>query len=120
MTLAGEMDLTTARLVTAALTACLQDVPRTTELDVDVDLTAVTFCDAGGLNAFLAASRQATDTGATLKLHYPPPIMTRIIEITGSGHLLEALHRTRLRGLGVRVGVCGAGTAHLPVTGPYH
>ena len=117
ITLAGELDLTTAPLVSAALTACLQDGTRTA--DIDVDLTAVTFCDAGGLNAFLAASRLATDTGASLKLHYPPPIMTRIIEITGSGHLLDVLHSTRRRVLKVRAGVCGAGTAYLPVTGPY-
>jgi len=56
---------------------------------VDVDLTAVAFCDAGGLDAFLAASRLATDAGTALRLHCPPPAMARIIEITGSGFLLH-------------------------------
>ncbi|WP_405639872.1 STAS domain-containing protein [Streptomyces sp. NBC_00019] len=41
ITLAGEIDLATAPLLRSALTACVHDGIRT----VDVDLTAVTFCD---------------------------------------------------------------------------
>ncbi|MFD6172983.1 STAS domain-containing protein [Streptomyces coeruleorubidus] len=83
--LAGEIDLATAPLVHAALAACVHDGVRTT----DVDLTAVTFCDASGINAFLTASRLATDAGMTLRLHGPPPAMARIIELTGSAFLLH-------------------------------
>ena len=61
----------------------------------DVDLTAVTFCDAGGLNAFLMAFRFATDAGTTLQLHYPPTALARVIDITGSGFLLHELHAVR-------------------------
>ena len=85
ITLAGEIDLATAPLVHAALAACVHDGVRTT----DVDLTAVTFCDASGINAFLTASRLATDAGMTLRLHGPPPAMARIIEMTGSAFLLH-------------------------------
>ncbi|KOG30740.1 STAS domain-containing protein [Streptomyces resistomycificus] len=85
VTLAGEIDLATAPLVHAALTGCLRDGIRT----VDVDLTAVTFCDASGLNTFLTASWLATDAGKTLRLHHPPPAMARIIEMTGSAFLLH-------------------------------
>ncbi|MBC2905362.1 STAS domain-containing protein [Streptomyces cupreus] len=91
ITLAGEIDLATAPLVRAALAACLRDGIRT----ADVDLTAVTFCDASGLNALLTASRLAADAGATLQLHYPPPTLARIAEITGSGFLLHDLHAVR-------------------------
>lgn len=91
ITLSGEIDLTTAPLVRAALAACMRDGIRTT----DVDLTAVTFCDASGLNAFLMASQLATDAGMTLQLHYPSPTLARIIEITGSGFLLHELHAIR-------------------------
>ena len=94
ITFAGEIDLTSAPLVHAVLAACVCDGIRTT----DVDLTAVTFCDVRGLNAFLAASRLATESGTTLQLHYPPPILTRIIEITGSGFLLHQLHAARPSG----------------------
>ncbi|WP_141307374.1 STAS domain-containing protein [Streptomyces spinoverrucosus] len=85
------MDTATAPLVSAALATCGRDGIRT----ADVDLTAVTFCDAVGLNAFLAASRHATDAGTTLQLHYPAPTMARIIEVTGSGSLLHELHAAR-------------------------
>lgn len=85
ITLAGEIDLATAPLVRTALAECLNDGMRIT----DVDLTEVTFCDASGLNAFLTASGLATKAGTILRLHHPPPIMIRIIEITGSGFLLH-------------------------------
>ncbi|MFJ8364075.1 STAS domain-containing protein [Streptomyces sp. NPDC093984] len=91
ITLAGEIDLNTAPLLSAALATCARDGIRT----ADVDLTAVTFCDVSGLNAFLAASRHATEAGTSLQLHYPPAVMARIIEITGSGFLLHELHATR-------------------------
>ncbi|MGW0609437.1 STAS domain-containing protein [Streptomyces sp. NPDC002788] len=91
VTLAGEIDLATVPLVRVTLAACLHDGIRTT----DVDLTAVTFCDASGLNAFLTASRLATDAGTTLQVHYPPPVLARIIEMTGSSFLLHAPHADR-------------------------
>ena len=85
ITLVGEIDTATALLVRTAVAACVLDGVRY----VDVDLTAATFCDAGGLNAFLAAHRTATGAGTALRLHCPPPVMARIIEITGSGFLLH-------------------------------
>lgn len=91
ITLAGEIDLTTAPFVRAALASCMRDGIRT----ADVDLTAVTFCDVSGLNAFRMASQLAADAGMTLQLHYPPPILARIIEITDSGFLLHELHAVR-------------------------
>ncbi|MFE7169704.1 STAS domain-containing protein [Streptomyces sp. NPDC057616] len=91
ITLAGEFDLTTVPLAHAALGACLRDGIRT----IDVDLTAFTFCDASGLNAFLAASGLAADAGTTLQLHYSPPTLTPIIDITGTGFLLHELHTVR-------------------------
>jgi anti-anti-sigma factor len=102
--LAGEIDLVTAPLVRAALTACLRDGIRA----ADVDLTAVTFCDVSGLNAFLMASRLATDAGTTLQLHCPPPTMARIIEITGSGFLLHELHAARAPSRRVAAAAVGA------------
>jgi anti-sigma B factor antagonist len=82
--LTGEIDRATAPLIPAALTTCLRDGIST----ADVDLT-VTFCDVGGLNAFLTASGPAADAGGTLRLHHPPPSPARIIEIAGSGFLLH-------------------------------
>ncbi|WSQ10655.1 STAS domain-containing protein [Streptomyces sp. NBC_01231] len=87
ITLAGEIDLATAPLVRESLAECLRDGI----LSIDVDLTAVTFCDVGGLDAFLLASRLATDTGRTLRLHHPSRSMARVIEITGSGFLMHSV-----------------------------
>jgi anti-sigma B factor antagonist len=91
ITLAGEIDLATAPLVRATLATCLRDGIRT----VDIDLTAVTRCDADGLGAFLEASRLATEAGTTLRLHYPPPAVSRMIEVSGAGFLLHGPHAAR-------------------------
>lgn len=85
---AGEIDLATVPLVRATLTGCVRDGIRA----VDVDLAEVTFCDVSGLNVFLAAFRQAAHAGTALRLHRPPPVMARAIEITGSGFLLHGPH----------------------------
>ncbi|MFF4632459.1 STAS domain-containing protein [Streptomyces griseorubiginosus] len=91
ITLAGEIDLATAPLVRVALAACAHEGIRT----VDVDLTAVTFCDAFGLNVFLAAFQQSAQARRVLRLHCPPPVMVRVIAITGSGFLLHEPHAVR-------------------------
>ncbi|MER6960125.1 MULTISPECIES: STAS domain-containing protein [unclassified Streptomyces] len=104
ITLAGEIDLATAPLVRQALAECLPDGISS----IDVDLTAVTFCDASGLNAFLMASRLATDAGMTLRLHHPPQCMTRVIEITGSGFLLHSFPAAGVRPR--RIPVAAGGT----------
>ncbi|MEU3612355.1 STAS domain-containing protein [Streptomyces sp. NPDC006872] len=104
ITLAGEIDLATAPLVRQAPAECLPDGIRS----IDVDLTAVTFCDAGGLNAFLTASRLATDAGMTLRPHHPSQCMTRVIEITGSGFLLHSFPAAAARPR--RIPVAAGGT----------
>ncbi|MFH0177485.1 STAS domain-containing protein [Streptomyces cacaoi] len=104
VTLAGEIDLATAPQVRKALAECLSDGIRS----IDVDLTAVTFCDASGLNAFLLASRFATEAGRTLRLHHPPQSMARVIEITGSGFLLHSFPAAGGRPCGIPVVMGGA------------
>lgn len=104
VTLAGEIDLVTAPLVSEALAECLRDGIRR----IDVDLTVVTFCDVSGLNAFLTASRLATDAGRTLRLHHPSLSMARVIEITGSGFLLHSFHAAGARPCPAPVSAGGA------------
>ncbi|WP_367137490.1 MULTISPECIES: STAS domain-containing protein [Streptomyces] len=84
ITLAGEIDQVSAPLVSAALERCLREGIRT----IDVDLTPVTFCDCSGLNAFLGALHHTVAAGGSLRLHYPPPTLTRILALTGTGPLL--------------------------------
>ncbi|MET9444634.1 STAS domain-containing protein [Streptomyces sp. NPDC006610] len=83
ITVVGDIDLTTAPFIRTALAQCLHDLTRT----VDVDLTAVGFCDVSGLNVFLAASETLSRTGRTgalLRLLCPPQSLVRVVEITGS------------------------------------
>ncbi|MEI5098488.1 STAS domain-containing protein [Streptomyces sp. PmtG] len=87
ITLAGEIDLETVPLMRAALERCLRDGMRT----IDVDLTPVTFCDCSGLNAFIEAFLRSTAAGGTLRLHYPPPMLARMIDLTGCGSVLMGL-----------------------------
>jgi len=84
ITLAGEIDLDTAPLLRAALELRLHDgVSR-----VDVDLSAVSFCDASGLNVFLAVSRHAAAAGVSLRLREPDRALVRLFDLAGCGFLL--------------------------------
>ncbi|GGO45671.1 hypothetical protein GCM10012286_34790 [Streptomyces lasiicapitis] len=87
ITLAGEIDLETVPLMRAALERCLQDGVRT----IDVDLTPVTFCDCCGLNAFIEAFLHSAAAGGTLRLHHPPPMLARMIDLAGCGFVLMGL-----------------------------
>ncbi|MEU9882004.1 STAS domain-containing protein [Streptomyces phaeochromogenes] len=87
VTLAGEIDLTSAPLVHASLERCLHDGIRS----IDVDVTAVTFCDCSGLNAFLYALLHTAAAGGSLRLVHPSPALERLVTLTGSGSLFLTL-----------------------------
>lgn len=59
VTLAGELDLSTA----PALTERLGVLPHTPEAAVVVDLSGLTFIDSSGLNALVLAARSRTANG---------------------------------------------------------
>ncbi|MFH0177245.1 STAS domain-containing protein [Streptomyces cacaoi] len=84
ITLSGEIDLDSAPLLRASLERCLRDGIHT----IDVDLTSVRFCDCSGLNVFLRAAQQTTVAGGAVRLHHPPPVLARLLDLTGCGFLL--------------------------------
>ncbi|MCM2387181.1 STAS domain-containing protein [Streptomyces albipurpureus] len=86
ITLAGEIDLTTVSLLGGTVEKCVREGIRT----IDIDLTALTFCDVSGLNAFLVARNHTASAGCSLRLHHVPPILNRILDITGTGFLLHS------------------------------
>ncbi|MGW3644566.1 STAS domain-containing protein [Streptomyces sp. NPDC000878] len=90
VTLTGEIDLSSAPLVHASLERCLRDGIRA----IDVDVTAVTFCDCSGLNAFLYALMHTAAAGGSLQLHHPSPALERLVALTGSGSLFLRLPDT--------------------------
>jgi anti-sigma B factor antagonist len=84
ITLSGEIDLHTAPVVRASVERC----PREGVRVIDIDLTAVPFCDCSGLNAFLHMSDAAEAVPAVLRLHFPCPMVLRLL--TGSADRLLA------------------------------
>jgi anti-sigma B factor antagonist len=48
-----------------------------------VDLSGVEFCDSTGVNALLAAHRQAREAGGDLELAGPRPAVRKILQVTG-------------------------------------
>lgn len=74
ITLAGEIGPSTAPQVRTAPERCLHDGITT----IDVDLTTVDRCDSSGPRIFLDASRHAAETHASLRLHYPSPMWSRV------------------------------------------
>ncbi|MFC8202050.1 STAS domain-containing protein [Streptomyces sp. NPDC057298] len=90
VTLAGEIDLNSAPLVRESLERCLRDGIRV----IDVDVTAVTFCDCSGLNTFLHALLNTATVGGSLHLHYPSPALERLFVLTDTGSLFLPLPDT--------------------------
>ncbi|WP_327351504.1 STAS domain-containing protein [Streptomyces sp. NBC_01304] len=86
ITLSGEIDLESVPLLRETLERCLRDGIRT----FDIDLTPVIFCDCTGLNAFIKAAQQINTAGGSLQLHYPPPMLTRMITLARCTFLLSS------------------------------
>ncbi|SEC46957.1 anti-anti-sigma factor [Streptomyces sp. 2231.1] len=84
--LAGEIDADTAPAVGAAVD---DSFSRETG-DVDIELADVSFCDASGLNVFLAAALSADASGRRLRLRHPTPAVRRVFDLTGTATLLDA------------------------------
>lgn len=55
-----------------------------------VDLERVTFIDASGLRAFLGAAKRAGRSGRTFTITRAPAVVQRVLQITGTTHLLAA------------------------------
>jgi anti-sigma B factor antagonist len=81
---AGELDLATAPLIGATFHRLNSAQP----LHVHLDLSGVNFCDAAGLNAFLAADRLLRATSGRLTLIRPSPQIRRLLTITKLDQIL--------------------------------
>ncbi|MYQ49564.1 STAS domain-containing protein [Streptomyces sp. SID4985] len=84
VTLAGDIGPATTPLLRAALEQCLLDGVTV----IDIDLTTVGSCDAGGLDVLRSASRRAGRVHARLRLRHPCAQITRLLDATGSASLL--------------------------------
>jgi anti-sigma B factor antagonist len=79
----GELDHFSAPVLAQALAAAAQG-----RGDVMVDVAAVTFCDAGGLNCFVDGWVRLRESGRHLSLARPTPALARLLSIAGVEHLL--------------------------------
>ncbi|MDT3399384.1 STAS domain-containing protein [Streptomyces sp. B1866] len=81
----GEIDLSTAPELTAALDAATARA----RPDVVVDLRPVTFLDCSGLSALCRARHRALDRGGRLRLVLDDPYRLRILRLAGLGGVFE-------------------------------
>lgn len=84
LSVAGELDRATAERLEVALEEGLEG--RTDE--VELDLSAVSFLDLGGIRALLRAHRRTRDEGAALAVVRPSNSVRRVFTLTRLGHLL--------------------------------
>ena len=82
MDIGGELDIATAE---PAVSYVRQVIDRHRR-PVIVDLTALRFCDAKGLNGLLRLAGNAEQTGCPFRLASPRPSLVKIMRITGLDH----------------------------------
>ncbi len=80
MSVHGEIDLYTVPVLQRELAGALSGAGR---VRLIVDLSGVDFCDSTGVNALLAAHRQAREAGGDLELAAPRPAVRKILQVTG-------------------------------------
>lgn len=84
VTAAGEIDSSTAPVLSDQLTTLLDDSPR----EITVDMEAVTFLDSAGLCVLAAAHRRATGQGTAFRVVASVRPVVRPLQITGLWDLL--------------------------------
>jgi anti-sigma B factor antagonist len=80
ITIGGELDVATAPALAGYLATALDQQPGR---DTILDVSGVSFADAAGLSALLAADAAARDRGRSLRLAGPSRQLRKILGITG-------------------------------------
>jgi anti-anti-sigma factor len=78
----GEIDLATAERLRAGLLAILEEVPMS---GLDLDLSAVDFCDCTGLGALMTVHKAAARVGCGITISAARPGTSWLLELTGLG-----------------------------------
>ena len=76
----GELDMSTAAELRAAVAAVLASG----SVDVEIDLAGVPFADSAGVRALMMCRDAAEQAGARLRLSHPSPDVHRVLELTGA------------------------------------
>lgn len=80
----GEIDIATAPALSRALDEALGLLRASRADHIVTDCSQVTFCDSSGLNALLAARREAARTNTEIHLANPAPQLRRLLQISGT------------------------------------
>ena len=78
---AGDLDYATTDEFVEAASRLLSGQPGLHHLHLD--FTDLTFCDSAGLSGLLLLHRRAAQAGVRLHLDHRPPILDRVLEVTG-------------------------------------
>lgn len=89
LAVAGELDIATAPQLLDAVAALAGRPPAADGERVDLDLADLTFLDASGLDALLAAQELARAGGRRLRIVGARPFARVLLEITGLVAVLE-------------------------------
>ncbi|GAA2962633.1 MULTISPECIES: STAS domain-containing protein [Streptomyces] len=83
--LTGDLDYDTSGELARAAEECLAADPHLA--DLHLDCAQLRLCDSMGVATLLLIHRGATTRGVRLHVESPPPFLTRILDVTGIGHL---------------------------------
>ncbi|MEV7730151.1 STAS domain-containing protein [Streptomyces sp. NPDC087917] len=83
--ISGELDADNHCDVRTDLTAAID----TSKSGLDLDLSALTFCDSAGLHLLLHLHHLASTTGKTLTLRSIAPQLARLLALTGTAHAFD-------------------------------
>jgi anti-anti-sigma factor len=86
--LAGDLDYQTTGTFIDTVDRLLGGQPAPARLHVDC--AELTFCDSAGLSGLLLVHRRTGQAGVRLQLDQRPPILDRLLEITGTFEYLVA------------------------------
>jgi anti-sigma B factor antagonist len=77
--LSGELDLGTVTMFVAALDELLDGDP----VQIEVDMSELTFIDSSGVGAYVTAFRRAQAKGSRLKVGDRSALVQRVLELSG-------------------------------------
>jgi anti-anti-sigma factor len=82
---AGELDLATLGVLRDALDSALEAGPG----DVEVEMSAMTFCDSSGLCLLLTVQRRFHAAGRQLRLLDPGPAVVRLLDLSSTRQFFD-------------------------------
>jgi anti-anti-sigma factor len=85
VTTPGEIDITNAGLLRAALLSALEKPPPA----IVVDMADTDFCDSTGLNVLVRVQKQAAEQGTALRLVIRAAAVQRMLTVTGVSELFR-------------------------------